>query len=123
MRDRCSDEVSFIWLDDERVEIFDTIVYWTYTNRFWPPGASNDGKIPLSWDTLQELFYFAVRKGIQDLQNSAMTLFFQKSVQEWSFIVAFAVPIYNHTAAKSPLRRFIVNYTAETWGFSALEKY
>lgn len=44
-------------------------------------------------------------------------------MQEWSFIVAFAAPIYDNTAPKSPLRRFIVNYTAETWRFAALEEY
>jgi hypothetical protein len=43
-------------------------------------------------------------------------------VQEWSFIVAFTAPIYNNTAPKSPLRRFIANYTTETWRLSNLEK-
>lgn len=102
--------------------VFETVKYWLYTSKFWAPGATADGKIPFDDGAILQLYFFANDNGMQQLQNAAMTLFFQKNVQDWAVAITQARAVYVRTRPDSPLRRFLVDIVAETWGFKTLKE-
>jgi hypothetical protein len=57
-----------------------------------------------------------------ELQNATMTLFYQKNVQDWAVAIPQTSAIYVRTKPESPLRRFLVDMVADTWGFKTLRE-
>jgi hypothetical protein len=97
--------------------IFEIIVYWMYTARFWTPDADMGGKIPLDLAIILRIYFFATGKGMNNLQNAAMTLLYYKNVELWKAPTTHVNMIYANTAETSPLRTFLINFMADTWGF------
>ncbi|KAF2683471.1 hypothetical protein K458DRAFT_304889, partial [Lentithecium fluviatile CBS 122367] len=83
---------------------------------FWVAGTSTtaNGRIPLSFHYIVELSFFADSKGMEMLRNATLTLFYRKCVQEWRSVHHFASKVYSGTIPQSPLRRYLVDFTAET---------
>jgi hypothetical protein len=79
LRDEANQNIGLLTEDPS---IFDIIVYWMYTARFWSPNADKDGKIPLDYATLVRIYLFAARKGMNNLQIAAMKLIYQKNDNE-----------------------------------------
>jgi hypothetical protein len=102
----------------EDPSIFEMIVYWMYTSRFWTPNVDKDGKIPLELVVLVRIYLFAAAKGMYNLQNATMTLIYQKNMEIWRAPITQVNMIYAHTTEMSPLRRFLVDFVADTWGFN-----
>jgi hypothetical protein len=88
-----------------------------YTARFWASKTNRDGKIPLEFSHILRVYFFAADKGMINLQNAAMTLIYQKMVEEWRAPIAKADLIYTKTTPTSPLRRFLIDFVADAWSF------
>lgn len=110
----CNFELRF---PDFDLIIFDTIVYWMYTGRFWDPMASKDGKIPLSMDHVLEVYFCAVAEGFKLLACDALDLVYHLTVQEWKPLVSAAKTIYDSACAEGPIKRFLLDFAMNVWGF------
>jgi UDP-galactopyranose mutase len=108
-------------LVDEDAEIFEIISYWMYTSRFWALNTNKDGKIPFDLETILDMYFFALNKGMEALQNAAMTLLYQKTTQAWQLPRDLS-RIYAMTLPTDVLRKFMVDHMADTWGCENLEK-
>ncbi|KAF1920056.1 hypothetical protein BDU57DRAFT_583580 [Ampelomyces quisqualis] len=85
--------------------VFETVLYWMYTARFWASKTSKDGEIPLKFLHILRVYFFAAENGMVNLQNAAMTLIYQKTADR----------IYSKTLPTSPLRRFLIDFVADAW--------
>ncbi|KAH4416815.1 hypothetical protein HBH92_058900 [Parastagonospora nodorum] len=103
-------------------EVFETVKYWLYTTKFWAPGTNTTGKIPFDDSKILQLYFFANDNGMQELQNVVMKLFYQKNVQDWAIAIPQTRVMYVGTRPESPLRRFLVDMVAETWGFKTIKE-
>ncbi|KAF2134244.1 hypothetical protein P153DRAFT_331219 [Dothidotthia symphoricarpi CBS 119687] len=111
---------SEVELPDEKPMVVETAIYWMYTNRFWAPGTSEDGEIPLELWRILALCFFASECGIGKLQNAALTLLHRKIVQDWKVSLSY-ITAYQRSEPGAPVRRVLVDFIAQTWGSSAIE--
>lgn len=76
-----------------------------------------DQRVPFSKGQILQLHSVACSLGIEQLQNAVMTLFYQKTMQEFVAPTTEVNIIYNMTLEGAPIRRFIVDYNASFWDF------
>ncbi|KAF2034718.1 hypothetical protein EK21DRAFT_107845 [Setomelanomma holmii] len=104
-------------LPNDEPDVFEIVVYWMHSGRFWSPASAKDGKIPLSTDQILEVYFFAVDNDMRALQNATITLYYQELVHILAEPTAQIGRIYSETNTDAPLRSFVVDFMAKAWNF------
>lgn len=103
-------------------DIFKAIQYWMYTGKFWDSKSCEDGENPLSFQDALDIYFFAVKHIMHDLQNHALSLVYCLIAHDdWSVSASQVDTIYKNTTLDSPLRRFLITICTDTWDFLAEE--
>ena len=84
--------------------VFRHFQYWAYT------GLIEEENI--LWHTLFGIYIFAEARCIPALQNSAIDIVISKHGSSWGSPVDEYRYIYENTAEKSPVRKFLIEWTA-----------
>ncbi|KAF2657358.1 hypothetical protein K491DRAFT_756934 [Lophiostoma macrostomum CBS 122681] len=108
-------------LPGEDPDIVGSVVYWMYTGKLSQAALDAQGKIPLTLEQLCQVFSFGEKNGIPELRNIAITIFFQKSVQDSISPDTLMRWIYANTLPGSALRRYLVDYMVERCNFLNVE--
>lgn len=106
-----------VTLPTEDPEVFRAFFRWISTGKLYSRLAP-DGKIPLTFETICEIYVFGDARGAPELCNATINMLFQKCMQDWVYPSSTLDYIYDNTPDKSVLRNFVVDYAVETFSFS-----
>lgn len=94
-------------LPEDNPDVFKVFFHWIMTGRLF---TTINTEIPLTEHLICEIFVFGDARGIPELCNVAIDVFFAKSVQTLNFYMPTLGYIYENTLPGSALRRFVVNF-------------
>jgi hypothetical protein len=83
----------------------------------------SEGRIPLGYHLISKIYVFGDARGAPELCNAAVDLCFQKCMQDWTYPFVVLSYVYDNTVEDSRLRRFLVTYGVENFGFKTLRVY
>lgn len=111
---------NYIRLNDTTVEIFQAFFFWLNTGKLCAPAGD---KIPLSTQTIAQIYVFGDSKLIPRLKNAALELFVAKAHEEWMFPRNELDYIYGNTTENCGLRRFMVEFAVNMSRWEDLDGY
>lgn len=98
-------------LDEEDPAIFDLFVTWLYTQRIIPEDMTSKD---VDWKILAEQYVFADRRSSPSFKNAIIDALATKALDKEQFLPQYGTIkwIWDNTADKASLRRFMVDYFA-----------
>ena len=104
-----------IEMAEDDADVFHRFQYWAYTGVIErEPRNPSD----ISWHTLIDLYVFAEARCIPALQNTAIDVFIRKHESSPRAPIEEYRYIYENTAEKSPLRKFLAKWAAHRGSLS-----
>jgi hypothetical protein len=109
-----------ITLSEDSPAIFHMFFHWIYTGEIY--STLTNGRIPISFKDILALYVFADARGIPELCNAAVDVFFQKFANEWVFPSPSLAYVYENTLAGSNLRAIVVHLAVCCFNFCNLKQ-
>ncbi|KAF2868741.1 hypothetical protein BDV95DRAFT_630449 [Massariosphaeria phaeospora] len=80
---------------------------------------ASDGRIPLSYSLLCQIYVFGDARGVLELCNTVINVLFQKMGQERVFVTSVLHYVYTNTLPGSKLRKFLVDEAIARYGWTS----
>ncbi|KAF2112095.1 hypothetical protein BDV96DRAFT_456384, partial [Lophiotrema nucula] len=108
-----------ITLTEDDPDVFQIFSYWLFSKRLYHPDpaiqASDLNDIPLTFRRICEIYVLGDMRGIPELCNATLDLFFAKMMAQWVFPCDQLNHVYDNTPDKSPLRQLCLDDYVK-WG-------
>jgi hypothetical protein len=115
-------ETGVVDLPHDNPDVFQAVFEWLYTGKLYPE-LTEEGRIPLDFETICGIYVFGDIRGIPGLCNASINLLFQTIVQAWDRPDEVLNYVYDNTCAGSNLRKFLVDQCIIGYGdWSCLSK-
>jgi hypothetical protein len=109
-------------LPDDDPNVYAAAFRWIYSGKLYTTLTAS-GDIPLDFPLICDIYVFGDARGIPELCNAAIDLWYQKSVQVWKYPYEHLIYVYESTLPGSQLRRFVVNDATGNYNFNKLEEF
>ncbi|KAI9695340.1 MAG: hypothetical protein M1820_008692 [Bogoriella megaspora] len=109
-----------ITLDQDSVETFKAVHLWLHTRRIYQSESGDPNAVPLQFEGLFKIYFFADMKGMPALKNAAVDAVFTKYLQNLEYPARSVPLVYENTSQDCTLRRVLVDLAVRNYGCQRL---